>query len=85
MMRSIMMRNVLDFQPGMTYQVLREIRDYYDNVFGVGERLTFAERFYLPHDGGHTLVFAERRMYLQKDQHANILGALGEFLEPVEG
>ncbi len=74
------MRSVFDLQPGVRYRVLRQIRDYYDNLFGVGETLTYVERFYLPYDGGHTLVFAERRMYLQQTEHAKILSALGEFL-----
>ncbi len=60
--------------------MLREIRDYYDNFFSVGETLTYVERFYLPYDGGHTLVFAERRMFLQQDEHADILQSLGDFL-----
>ncbi|MEJ5225944.1 MAG: DUF3601 domain-containing protein [Anaerolineales bacterium] len=76
------MRSVLDLQPGITYTVLREICDYYDNIFQVGEKLTFTERHYLPYDGGHTLVFGERRMYLQKDMHAEILDTLGDFLAP---
>lgn len=79
------MRSVLDLQPGMTYTVLQEIRDYYDNIFQVGEKLTFTARHYLPYDGGHTLVFGERRMYLQKDQHAAILSALSDFLDPDAG
>lgn len=79
------MRSVLDLQPGSTYTVLREICDYYGNVFQVGEKLTFTARHYLPYDGGHTLVFADRGMYLQQNEHAAILSALGDFLAPDAG
>ena len=71
---------VNDLAKGRTYEVVREIRDYYGGVFPVGQRLVFTERHFLPYHGGHTLVFGPVRVYLQEEMNADILDRLEEYL-----
>lgn len=71
---------VCDLVEGRTYEVVREIRDFYGGVFPVGQRLVFTERHFLPYDGGHTIVFGPVRMYLQEEVNAEIADRLDEYL-----
>jgi hypothetical protein len=64
---------VYSLVPGRLYRIGKELVDHYRDVFHVGVELSFVERHFLPHDGGHTVVFklpdgAERRMYLQEGE-----------------
>jgi hypothetical protein len=56
--------------PGRAYRVIRDFRDFYEGAFVAGEVLHFVEQHFLPHDGGHTLVFRERGMYVQDETSA---------------
>lgn len=60
--------------PGSRYRVMKPFTDCYGGSFEQGELLTFKERHFLPYHGGHTIVFDERSLYLQEDEHREILG-----------
>lgn len=73
-------RTVYTLQPGCTYEVKQSFQDYYGNTFTAGERLTFQQRHFLPYDGGHTVMFAEKTMYLQEEVNRAILDAFSDYL-----
>jgi hypothetical protein len=59
--------------PGRLYRVGKEFVDHFGDTFRSGLELSFVESHFLPHDGGHTIVFklpdgAERSMCLQEDE-----------------
>jgi Domain of unknown function (DUF3601) len=65
---------------GVEYQVIQTFTDYYQNQFQQGELLRFKERHYLPYHGGHTIVFDQRSLYLQDDEHAAIISNFAEYI-----
>ena len=65
---------------GKCYCVVKFFTDYYGNNFTAGERLIFVEQHFLPYDGGHTLVFEERKMYLQENEQSEIIGNVSDYL-----
>ena len=65
---------------GSQYKVQRDFADFYGNQFSQGDILTFVEYHFVPYHGGYTIVFQEKRLYLQEEQNAQILDALGEYL-----
>lgn len=65
------------------YRITRDFVDFYNNPFRQGEILTFMELHFLPYHGGYTVVFKERNLYLQEQENADILDALGDYLSPV--
>ncbi len=67
--------------PGRCYVVRDAFLDHRGARFAPGARLTFREQHFLPHDGGHTLVFEEATVYLQEQDEAAILEALDRHLE----
>lgn len=69
--------------PEAIYQIQHEFTDYYGNHFQRGERLRFRERHFLPYDGGHTVLFAERPLYLQENQNAEILDNFSQYIERI--
>lgn len=69
--------------PEAIYQVQQEFTDYYGNHFQQGERLRFKQRHFLPYDGGHTVLFAERPLYLQENRNAEILDNFSQYLERI--
>ncbi len=73
--------DVYTLRRGRVYRVLRDFSDFYGYRFSSGERLTFSNRQFLPHDGGHTVVFLERRLYLQEQENAGILEHLDQYLQ----
>ena len=74
------MLSVFNLEPGVVYEVVKPFADYYRNQFSVGEKLTYVERNYVPYHGGHTVVFRERKLYLQDDENADLIDSLGEYL-----
>jgi hypothetical protein len=66
--------------PGSQYQVTKSFTDYYGNTFGQGEILRFKERHFLPYDGGHTIVFHERSLYLQEEKNQEIVDHFSEYI-----
>lgn len=74
---------VYGLNPGVTYRVIRQIKDCYGDVFPVGTELLFVRRHFLPYHGGHTLVFRPRPMYLQEDLNAEVLERLDAYLEAI--
>ncbi|MFL7869324.1 MAG: DUF3601 domain-containing protein [Anaerolineales bacterium] len=66
--------------PGRQYQVIQPFTDFYGNAFEGGEILRFRERHFLPYDGGHTLVFDERSLYLQEEKNQDILENFSEYI-----
>ena len=70
--------------PDHEYQVIRSFTDYYGNTFEKGLRLHFKQRHFLPYDGGHTIVFAERPLYLQEERNRDILDNFSAYLAPIE-
>lgn len=71
---------IYTLQPGCCYEVKQTFRDYYGNPFALGERLTYQQRHFLPYDGGHTVIFAERTMYLQEEVNRAILDGFADYL-----
>lgn len=72
-----------DLKQNRRYTVKQSFVDYHGNHFEVGEILTFQKKDYLPYHGGHTMFFAERTLYLQDEEQAEILQGLWTYLEPV--
>ncbi len=75
---------VYGLMPDHEYQVLQAFTDYYGHTFELGERLHFKQRHFLPYHGGHTILFAERPLYLQEDQNSGILEDFSAYIAPVE-
>jgi len=71
---------VYDLVKGRSYEVVRELRDFYGGVFPVGQRLVFTEYHFLPYHGGYTVVFGPVSMYLQEEANADILDQFDEYL-----
>jgi hypothetical protein len=74
---------VYGLEPGCAYRVMKSFTDYYGNSFQRGELLHFKERHFLPYDGGHTIMFVERALYLQEDQNREILENFSEYITSV--
>lgn len=70
-------------QPQKIYRVRRTFTDYYGHVFEAGQELTFVQRNFLPHDGGHTLTFQPSSVYLQEELQREILDHLDVYLEEI--
>ena len=70
---------------GATYVVAKTFTDFYGNLFSPGEILTYAERHFLPYDGGHTIVFKERNIYLQEEENRDIINSFAQYLSRAEG
>jgi len=73
---------VYGLKPGHQYQVIKSFKDFYGNSFERGEILRFRERHFLPYDGGHTVVFEERSLYLQEEKNQEILENFSEYIVP---
>jgi len=69
--------------PGRTYRVARPMRDHHGGEFVVGETLVFVEKHFLPYEDGHTIVFQQRRMYLQDGTNDDILDDFDAYLVEV--
>jgi hypothetical protein len=74
---------VYGLEPGIVYEVKQAFTDYHGNQFQQGERLCFKERHFLPYHGGHTIVFAERSIYLQETENAEFLGNFSQYIARV--
>jgi hypothetical protein len=83
-----------DLTPGTAYEVVADIVDFHGQVFLPGRRLIYVERHFLPHDDGHTVNFREERefmpgsfrempMYLQGDDHRDIIEHTAKYIRPV--
>jgi len=66
------------------YKVRKAFKDFYNGQFNEGEVLTFVEFNFLPYHGGYTVIFKEKKLYLQEEENSNILDSLGEYLMPSE-
>jgi hypothetical protein len=75
---------VYEMTPGSHYQVMHSFTDYYGNSFQPGERLRFKERHFLPYEGGHTIFFHERSLYLQEDKDREILENFSAYIARVQ-
>lgn len=69
--------------PGQRYVVRVAFTDFHGQRFDAGERLTFRQRNFLPYDGGHTIAFDERLLYLQEDQNRTVLDNFDAYLQPL--
>ena len=65
---------------GAKYRVQQDFVDFYGNQFVQGEILTFLEYQFVPYHGGYTIVFQEKKPYLQEEQNVQILDALDDYL-----
>ena len=74
------MFDIYTLERDAAYVVSRCFTDYYGNEFAPGEMLTYVERHFLPFHGGHTIVFRERKLYLQEEENKDIIGSLAEYL-----
>lgn len=70
--------------PGGLYRIVLPFMDYYTNVFAPGEILRFVRRHFLPYEGGHTLVFEERAMYLQETQQRHIIDQFSAYIARID-
>ena len=66
--------------PGSQYQVIQPFTDYYGNSFEQREILRFKERYFLPYEGGHTIVFEERSLYLQEEKNQGIVDHFSDYI-----
>ena len=66
--------------PGSQYQVIRSFTDYYGNSFEQREILRFKQRYFLPYEGGHTIVFEERSLYLQEEKNQEIVEHFSDYI-----
>ena len=76
------MTDIYALEPAVTYVVRRTFTDFHGNVFSPGEVLTYVERHFLPYHGGHTIVFQERRMWLQEDANRHIVEHFDQYASP---
>ena len=70
--------------PGAEYRVIQSFTDYYANQFQLGELLRFKERHFLPYDGGHTIVFDQRSLYLQETQNEELIANFSDYIERID-
>jgi len=70
-------------RPGRPYRVVRPFTDFYGNPFQENEILHFKERHFLPYHGGHTLLFAEKTLYLQEEENKEFIGNFSEYIVEV--
>jgi hypothetical protein len=77
-------RTIYGLVRGGEYRVMQSFTDYYGNQFQRGELLRFKERHFLPYEGGHTILFEERPLYLQESENSAILANLSEYIAPIE-
>lgn len=70
---------------GQCYEVRQDFIDYYGNRFEAGEHLTFRQRHFLPYHGGHTVVFAEKVLYLQEEQNRQIVDEFWQYFTVSQG
>jgi len=75
---------VYGLKPGSNYRVIKPFTDFYGNTFEKGEELHFQTRHFLPYDGGHTIVFENRRLYLQENKNQDILDNFSEYIIQIE-
>ena len=64
----------------IVFVVVKDFTDFYGNDFAASERLIFVEKHFLPYEGGHTLVFRERKMYLQETEQREIIENFSDYL-----
>jgi hypothetical protein len=72
--------SIYTLQPGDCYVIKQSFVDCFGNRFEQGQRLTFRKRHFLPYHGGHTIVFAERSLYLQEDQNRSIIDEFSRYI-----
>lgn len=70
--------------PGREYRVMKAFEDCYGNSFERGEELRFERRHFLPYDGGHTIVFDKRLLYLQESRNKEILDNFSDYVEELK-
>lgn len=75
---------VYDLKDGRKYVILRAFTDHQGQNFEPGTVLTFRSRHFLPYEGGHTVMFTEKWMYLQEELQAEILDNFGVYVGLVE-
>jgi len=66
--------------PGSQYRIIQSFTDYYGNSFEQSEVLRFKQRYFLPYEGGHTIVFEERTLYLQEEKNQEIVDHFSEYI-----
>jgi hypothetical protein len=66
--------------PASEYRIIQSFTDYYGTLFQQGEVLRFKEQHFLPYQGGHTLVFEGRSVYLQEEANADILAHFSSYI-----
>lgn len=71
------------FRKGRSYRVIQDFADFYNNRFTTGELLEFEEQHFLPYEGGHTLVFRTRSMWVADD--TELAPDIDLYLEEVVG
>jgi hypothetical protein len=74
------MLSIYTLEKGVVYTVTKSFRDYQNNAFSEGERLTFVGQEFLPYHGGHTIMFKERNLYLQEDINRDFIDSFHEYL-----
>lgn len=70
--------------PGRKYKVIKPFTDFYGNHFEQNELLEFSTRHFLPYDGGHTIMFKEKAIYLQEDVNKDVLDHFSEYIVQIE-
>ena len=75
--------SISDLREGQSYLVKQSFIDHHGGKFEAGECMTFLGHDYHPYHGGHVLNFAEKSLYLQDEDQAEILRRIWAYLEPV--
>ena len=75
---------IYGLEEGNRYQVINSFTDFYGNEFEKGEELHFQTRHFLPYDGGHTIIFENRRLYLQEYKNKAILDNFSKYIIKIE-
>jgi len=78
------MDDIYSLEKGVTYVVKRGFTDFYGNIFAPGEMLTYSERHFLPYEGGHTIVFRERSIYLQEGKNGELIDSFSDYVSRFE-
>ncbi len=60
-------------QPQKSYRVLQGFTDFHGGLFEAGQIMRFTGQHFVPYHGGYTLMFQPAPVYLQENQHQEIL------------
>jgi hypothetical protein len=72
---------IYTLEEGVVYVVTKPFQDFYNNSFITGEKLTYASRNFSPYQGGHTIFFKEKPLYLHEEANIDIIDAFNQHFQ----